>query len=91
MHFAREVGSPTHKVQFMKASFFMDEEGDLEPNFMELTQFRGGRFLDIDAGDFSKEADPEKEISVPRLPKSCAVSHTIFCSRTKPTKDASDY
>jgi hypothetical protein len=28
---AREVGSPTHKVQLMKASFFMEEEGELEP------------------------------------------------------------
>jgi hypothetical protein len=28
---AREIGSPTHKVQLMKASFFMEEEGDLEP------------------------------------------------------------
>jgi hypothetical protein len=27
---AREVGSPTHKVQLMKASFFMEQEGDLE-------------------------------------------------------------
>jgi hypothetical protein len=31
MHLAREVGSPTHRVQLMKASFFMEEEGDLEP------------------------------------------------------------
>jgi hypothetical protein len=23
---------------------------------------------DVDAGDFSEEADPEKEVSVPRLP-----------------------
>jgi hypothetical protein len=30
MQLAREVGSPTHKVQLMKASFFMEEEGDLE-------------------------------------------------------------
>jgi hypothetical protein len=30
MQLAREVGSPTHKVQLMKASFFMEQEGDLE-------------------------------------------------------------
>jgi hypothetical protein len=28
---AREIGSPSHKVQLMKASFFVEEEGDLEP------------------------------------------------------------
>jgi hypothetical protein len=28
---AREIGSPTHKVQLMKASFFMEVESDLEP------------------------------------------------------------
>jgi hypothetical protein len=28
---ARAVGSPTHTVQLMKASFFMEQEGDLEP------------------------------------------------------------
>jgi len=27
---AREVGSPPHKVQLMKASFFMEQDGDLE-------------------------------------------------------------
>jgi hypothetical protein len=27
---AREVGSPAHKVQLMKASFCMEEDGDLE-------------------------------------------------------------
>jgi hypothetical protein len=27
---AKQIGSPTHKVQLMKASFFMEEEGDLE-------------------------------------------------------------
>ena len=27
---ARQVGSPPHKVQLMKASFFMDEDEDLE-------------------------------------------------------------
>jgi len=37
MQLAREVGSPAHKVQLMKASFFMEEEGDLEP----------GKFLNI--------------------------------------------
>lgn len=30
MQLAREVGSPTHKVQLMKASFFMEQEGDLD-------------------------------------------------------------
>jgi len=30
MLLAREVGSPTHKVQLMKSSFFMEQEGDLE-------------------------------------------------------------
>jgi hypothetical protein len=45
---------------------------------MELTHFRGGRLLAIDAGDLSEEADPEKEISVPRLPKSFAVFRTQF-------------
>ena len=30
MQLAREVGSQTHKVQLMKASFFMEQEGDLE-------------------------------------------------------------
>jgi hypothetical protein len=30
MQLAREIGSTSHKVQLMKASFFM-EEGDLEP------------------------------------------------------------
>jgi len=30
MQLAREVGSPTHKVQLMKASFFMEQEEDLE-------------------------------------------------------------
>jgi hypothetical protein len=45
---------------------------------MELTQFCGGRLLHIDAGDFIEEADPEKDISVPRLPKSFAVFRTQF-------------
>jgi hypothetical protein len=36
MQLAREVGSPTHKVQLMKASFFMEEEGDLEPGKFSL-------------------------------------------------------
>jgi hypothetical protein len=30
MQLAREVGSPPHKVQLMKASFFMEQEEDLE-------------------------------------------------------------
>jgi hypothetical protein len=30
MQLAREVGSPTHTVQLMKSSFFMEQEGDLE-------------------------------------------------------------
>jgi len=75
---AREVGSPTHKVQLMKASFFMEQDGDLESDLMELTQFHGGRLMNIDAGDFSEEADLEKEISVPRLPKSFALFRTQF-------------
>jgi hypothetical protein len=37
---AREVGSPTHKVQLMKASFFMEGEGDLERG-MYLCNLRG--------------------------------------------------
>jgi hypothetical protein len=45
---------------------------------VELAQFHGGRLLDIDAGDFSEEADSEKEVSVPRLPKSFAVFRTQF-------------
>jgi len=45
---------------------------------MELTEFHGGRLLNIDAGDFSEEADLEKEISVPRLPKSFALFDTQF-------------
>jgi hypothetical protein len=32
--------------------------------------------LDIVAGDFSEEADPEKEVSLPRLPKSFSVFRT---------------
>jgi hypothetical protein len=47
---------------------------------MELTQFHGSRLLDIDAGDFNEEADPEKEVSVPRLPKSFALFRTQFCA-----------
>jgi len=47
-------------------------------DLMELTQFHGGRLLNIDAGDFSEEADLEKEISVPRLPKSFALFRTQF-------------
>ncbi|PNF16103.1 Nuclear pore complex protein Nup98-Nup96 [Cryptotermes secundus] len=78
MQLAREIGSPSHKVQLMKASFFMEEEGDLEPDFMELTQFHGGKLLDMDAGDFSEEAEPEKEVSLPRLPKSFSVFRTQF-------------
>lgn len=31
MQLAKEIGSPSHKVQLMKASFFMEEEEDLEP------------------------------------------------------------
>jgi hypothetical protein len=45
---------------------------------MELTQFHGGKVLNIDAGDFSEEGDFEKEISVPRLPKSFALFRTQF-------------
>jgi len=45
---------------------------------MDLTQFRGGRLLQIDAGDLSEEADSEKEVSLPRLPKSFAVFRTQF-------------
>jgi hypothetical protein len=47
-------------------------------DFMELTEFCGGRLLHVDAGDLSEEADPEKDISVPRLPKSFAVFRTQF-------------
>jgi len=45
---------------------------------MELTQFHGGKLLNIDAGDFSEEADLEKEISLPRLPKSFPLFRTQF-------------
>lgn len=45
---------------------------------MELTQFHEGRLLSIDAGDFSEEADLEKEVPVPRLPKSFALFRTQF-------------
>lgn len=45
---------------------------------MELTHFHGGRLLNIDAGDFSDEADLEKEIAAPRLPKSFALFRTQF-------------
>jgi hypothetical protein len=45
---------------------------------MELTHFHRGTLLNIDAGDFSEEADLEKEISVPRLPKSFALFRTQF-------------
>ena len=45
---------------------------------MELTQLHGGRLLNIDAGDFSEEADLEKEISVPTLPKTFAPFRTQF-------------
>jgi hypothetical protein len=47
---------------------------------MELTQFQGGRLQDVDAGDFNEEADLEKEVSVPRLPKSFALFRTQFCA-----------
>jgi len=47
-------------------------------DLMELTQFHGGRLLNTYAGDFSEEADLEKEISVPRLPKSFALFRTQF-------------
>jgi hypothetical protein len=50
----------------------------LHLDFMELTQFHRGRLLNIDASDFSEEADLEKEISVPRLPKSFALFRTQF-------------
>lgn len=50
---------------------------------MELTQFSGARLLHVDAGDLSEEADPEKNMSVPRLPKSFAVFRTQF-STTEP-------
>jgi len=47
-------------------------------DLMELTQFHGGKLLNIDAGDFSEEADLEKEISLPRLPKSFPLFRTQF-------------
>jgi hypothetical protein len=50
----------------------------LLPDLVELTHFHGGRLLSIDAGDFNEEADLEKEVSVPRLPKSFALFRTQF-------------
>ncbi|XP_069679986.1 nuclear pore complex protein Nup98-Nup96 isoform X2 [Periplaneta americana] len=77
MQLAKEVGSPTHKVQLMKASFFMeDEEEELETGYMELTPFRGGRLLRIDPSDISE--DIEKEVITPKLSKSFAVFRTQF-------------
>jgi hypothetical protein len=57
---------------------------------MELTQFHGGRLLNIDAGDFGEEADLEKEISVPRLPKSFALFRTQFSAPEPSPQRTSD-
>nr|CAD7197115.1 unnamed protein product [Timema douglasi] len=44
---ARELGTSTHKVQLMKASFFMDDNELQTEDYMEMTHIPTGRLMQI--------------------------------------------
>nr|CAD7426062.1 unnamed protein product [Timema monikensis] len=44
---ARELGTSTHKVQLMKASFFMDDNDLQTEDYMEMTHIPTGRLMQI--------------------------------------------
>ncbi|KAJ9574028.1 hypothetical protein L9F63_008554, partial [Diploptera punctata] len=75
---AKHIGSPPHKVQLMKASFFMEDEDDLGSDYMELTEYETSRMLYT---DYTEELEHDKSVSAIKLQKSFPMFRTQFSAQ----------